>query len=119
MPFHVVVQSSYLRYRSAVNERKERLTVTVDSELVRAGRAAVKAGQADSVSAWVNAALAEHAAKERRLAAMARAIAAYEARFGPILAHELSAQAQADRASARMVRGKVRKSGRGGRRRAA
>ena len=42
--------------------RKERLTVTVDLALVQAGQDAVAAGRAESVSAWVNLALAERAA---------------------------------------------------------
>jgi len=86
--------------------KKERLTVTVDPALVRAGNEAVAAGRAGSLSAWVNLALAERAAKERRLRAMADAIAAYEAEHGEITAHELLAQERADREAARVVRGK-------------
>jgi hypothetical protein len=86
--------------------RRERLTVTVDPALIRAGQAAVASGQAESVSAWVNRALAERAAKERRLAAMGDAIAAYEAEAGGISAEELSVQIRADRESAIVVRGK-------------
>jgi hypothetical protein len=84
---------------------KERLTVTVDPVLVRAGNAAVKAGYAESLSAWVNIALADRAAKERRLRAMGEAIGAYEAEFGMITAEELAAQERADERSARVVRG--------------
>ena len=84
---------------------KTRLTVTVDPALVRAGNAAVKAGDADSLSAWVNTALVDRAAKERRLRAMGEAIAAYEAEFGVITAEELAAQARTDRESARVLRG--------------
>ena len=62
--------------------RKERLTVTVDREVVAAGQEAVASGRADSLSAWVNLALTERAEKERRLQAMAAAVAAYEAEFG-------------------------------------
>jgi hypothetical protein len=96
--------------------RRARLTVTVDPAFIQAGQNAVTAGHAESVSAWVNLALAERVAKERRLAAMADAIAAYEGEFGPISAAELSAQARVDRESAIVVRGKPRASGRGGRR---
>ena len=84
---------------------KERLTVTVDPHLVEAGNDAVIEGRVDSLSAWVNAALAERVAKERRLRALAETIAAYEARFGVITPEELTAQARADRATARVVRG--------------
>ena len=84
---------------------KQRLTVTVDPALVRAGHEAVKAGDAESLSAWVNVALADRAAKERRLRAMGEAVAAYEAEFGMITAEELAAQERADRRSARVARG--------------
>jgi hypothetical protein len=84
---------------------KERLTVTVDPHLVQAGVDAVAEGRVESVSAWVNLALAERAAKDRRLRALADAVAAYERAFGPITADELAAQQRADRASARVVRG--------------
>jgi hypothetical protein len=73
-----------------MTKRKERLTVTVDRALVRAANAAVAAGRAHSLSGWVNLALEERASKERRLAAMADAIAAFEARFGAIKPEELS-----------------------------
>jgi Arc/MetJ-type ribon-helix-helix transcriptional regulator len=83
---------------------KQRLTVTVDPHLVRAGNDAVEDGSVDSLSAWVNLALAERAAKDRRLAALADAVSAYEAQFGSITSEELAAQARADRVAARVVR---------------
>jgi hypothetical protein len=88
--------------------RKERLTVTVDPALVAAGNAAVAEGRAESLSAWVNAALHERVAKERALAALAEAIHAYEEEFGEISARELADQARADRESAIVVRGSVK-----------
>ena len=54
---------------------KERLTVTVDSELVEAANQAVADGRVASLSGWVNLALAERAAKERRLRTLAQAVA--------------------------------------------
>ena len=84
---------------------KERLTVTVDPELIEAGNDAVAEGRADSLSAWVNAALAERVGRERRLVALAAAVAAYEERFGAISAQELADQARTDRESAIVVRG--------------
>jgi nucleoid-associated protein YgaU len=84
--------------------RKERVTVTVDRALIEAGSRAVKAGKAESLSGWVNLALAERVAKERRLRAMAEALALYEAEFGAISQAELIAQERADRRSARAVR---------------
>ncbi len=79
-----------------MTQRKERLTVTVDRALVRAGAKAVAAGNADSLSAWVNRAMAERAEKERRLQALAGAVALYEAEFGVISDAELVAQERAD-----------------------
>jgi Arc/MetJ-type ribon-helix-helix transcriptional regulator len=80
--------------------RKERLTVTVDPQLVRAANAAVKAGRVSSLSGWVNLALTERAAKDARLQAMAEAIAAYEAEVGEITAEEIEAQRREDRVGA-------------------
>src|SRR5262249_28869640 len=92
--------------------KKERLTVTVDRGLVRAANEAVSAGRASSLSSWVNLALAERAAKERRLKAMSEAVAAYEAKFGEITEEELTAQSRADRRSAIIIRGRSRFVGR-------
>jgi Arc/MetJ-type ribon-helix-helix transcriptional regulator len=86
-------------------DRKERLTVTIDPDLVAAANEAVAAGRAGSLSGWVNLALAERAAKERRLRAMAAAVAAYEAEFGKISAAEMEAQRRADERNAVVVRG--------------
>ncbi len=85
--------------------RKARLTVTVDANLVDAGNRAVKTGRADSLSGWVNAALAEREDKERRLRAMAEAVAAYEAEFGVISDQEMAAQQRSDDKNAIVVRG--------------
>jgi Arc/MetJ-type ribon-helix-helix transcriptional regulator len=89
--------------------RKERLTVTVDPELVEAGNRAVASGRAESLSSWVNGALAERAARERRLGALAAAITEYEAEFGEITAEELEVQRRADRRDATVVRGRRRR----------
>ena len=91
-----------------MTKRKERLTVTLDPALVAAAQEAVSAGRAESVSAWVSTALAERAAKERRLLALAEAIAVYEEDFGEISEQELVEQARADRTSAVVVRGPAR-----------
>ena len=88
-----------------MSPRKERLTVTVDPALLQAGTDAVAASGAESLSAWVNLALTERAAKDQRLRALGQAIEAYEAKFGVISAEELAAQDRDDRRSARVVRG--------------
>ena len=84
---------------------KDSLTVTVDPRFVEAGNEAVAEGRAASLSAWVNLALAERTAKERRLKALGDAVASFEAQFGVITAEELEAQRRADSASARVARG--------------
>jgi hypothetical protein len=83
---------------------KERLTVTVDSELIKAANQAVTEGRVGSLSGWVNLALTERADKERRLRTLAEVIAAYEEEFGEITDGELAAQQRADRRNASPVR---------------
>ena len=90
---------------------KERLTVTVDPELIEAGNQAVAEGRAASLSGWVGLALAERATKERRLRALAEAVARYEEVFGEITAAELAAQQRADRQAAIAVRPRRRRRG--------
>jgi hypothetical protein len=77
--------------------KKQRLTVTVDGALLKAANDAVRSGRASSVSAWVNLALEQQAARERRLRAMADAIAAYEEVHGIISDEEIDRQRRADR----------------------
>jgi hypothetical protein len=67
------------------------MTVTLDSDLIAAGNAAVAVGKADSVTSWVNDAVRLHTERERRLQALALAIADYEAEFGVITAQEMAA----------------------------
>jgi Arc/MetJ-type ribon-helix-helix transcriptional regulator len=94
---------------------KERLTVTVNPQFVEAGNEAVAEGRAESLSAWVNLALAERTAKERRLKALGNAVASFEAQFGVITAEELEAQRRADSAAARVARGGTRRRAKTGR----
>ncbi len=93
-----------------MTKRKERLTVTVDPDLVVAGNKAVAEGRADSLSGWVNGALLDWAARDRRLEALAGAIADYEAEFGEITDAEMAAVQRADRETAVVVRGRPRRS---------
>lgn len=58
---------------------RSRITVTVDQETVRAAEAAVAAGRAPSVSAWVGAAMAERARRE----SLAEVLAGIRAELGP------------------------------------
>jgi len=90
--------------------RKERLTVTVDPDLIEAGNQAVAAGLAESLSGWVNAALVERAIRDRRLQSLSDAITTYEADHGQITADEMAAQTRRDREEAAVVRGSRRTS---------
>jgi hypothetical protein len=58
---------------------RSRVTVTVDQETVRTAEAAVAAGRAPSVSAWVAAAMSERARRER----LADVLADIRAELGP------------------------------------
>ena len=88
-----------------MTSRKKRLTVTVDPALVEEGQRAVAAGQADSVSAWVSAALEDRILRDRKLALLAAAVVDYEEEFGEITVEEIARQRRADREDARVVRG--------------
>ncbi|MFK4088672.1 hypothetical protein ACI2LF_31450 [Kribbella sp. NPDC020789] len=85
---------------------KEKLSVTVDQDVVEAARAAVSAGRVGSVSAWVNDALHRQLAHERRLQALDRFIADYEAENGVITEEDIAEAQRAVRARAVVVRGK-------------
>ncbi len=83
--------------------------MTVDPDLIDAGNTAVADGRAESLSGWVNAALVDRAARDRRLAALAGVIADYEAEFGEISDEEMAALQRADREAALVVRGRRRR----------
>jgi hypothetical protein len=89
-----------------MSTRKQRLTVTVDPELVEAGNRAVASGDADSLSAWVSTALADKVRSDRQLERLRSAIDDYEAEFGEITADEIATQRRADREEAVVVRGR-------------
>lgn len=92
--------------------RKQRLTITVDPELIEAGQRAVESGRADSVSGWVSAALEDKVRRDRKLAHLATAVADYEKEFGEITTEEILSQQRADREDAVVVRGQRRQAGR-------
>ena len=85
---------------------KERLSASVDAELLAAAQGAVDRGEAESVSAWVNEALRLKADHDRRLAALDDFLAAYEAEYGVITEQEMHDAARRARAGAVVVRGR-------------
>jgi Arc/MetJ-type ribon-helix-helix transcriptional regulator len=84
---------------------KQRLSASVDVDLVEAAEAAVARGLAGSVSAWVNDALRLKLEQDRRLAALADFVTAYESEYGAITDEELRQAARRTRARAVVVRG--------------
>ncbi len=84
---------------------RERLSATVESDLLAAGRAAVAAGRAESLSAWVNDALRRQLEHEQRLHAFDEFLTEYEAEHGVITEQEMAEAGKHDRANARVVRG--------------
>jgi Arc/MetJ-type ribon-helix-helix transcriptional regulator len=84
---------------------KERLSASVDADLMSAAQDAVVGGRAESVSAWVNDALRLKADRDRRLAALDVFIAEYEAENGEITEQEMAEAARRARARAVVVRG--------------
>ncbi len=84
---------------------RERLSATVEGELLEAGRAAVAEGRAESVSAWVNDALRLKADHDRRMRALDEFIAAYEKEHGVISDDEIRQAKRRARARAVVVRG--------------
>lgn len=87
-----------------MTSKKQRLTVTVDPELVQAGQTAVESGEAESVSGWVSAALEERVQRDQKLRLLESAIAAFEDEFGEITPEEIASQQRADREQATVLR---------------
>jgi len=83
---------------------KQRLSASVDAELMQAGQEAVAEGRAESMSAWVNDALRLKAHHDRRMRALDEFIAAYEAEHGEITEEEIRDAARRARAGATVVR---------------
>jgi Arc/MetJ-type ribon-helix-helix transcriptional regulator len=84
---------------------KQRLTVTLDPELIEAGQHAVESGAANSVSGWVSAALEDKIRRDSKLALLAAAISDFEAEHGEITAEEIAVQKRLDRTEATVIRG--------------
>jgi Arc/MetJ-type ribon-helix-helix transcriptional regulator len=92
---------------------KERLSASVDADLVAVAHDAVAQGHTESVSAWVNDALRLKADRDRRLGALDAFIAAYEAEHGEISEEEMAETARRARGRAVVVRGPRRRGSRG------
>jgi hypothetical protein len=84
--------------------QRERLSASVEAELLAAGRAAVAEGRAPNLSAWVNEALGRQAAHDRRMQALDEFLAAYESEHGEITDDEMRAATRRARERAVVVR---------------
>lgn len=84
---------------------KQRLSASVDADLVAVAQEAVTGGRAESISAWVNDALRLKADHDRRLQALDDFLAAYEAEHGEITEDEMRDAARRARERAIVVRG--------------
>lgn len=85
--------------------RKQRLSASVDADLVDAAHAAVTDGRAENLSAWVNEALRRQADHDRRMQALDEFLAAYEAEHGEITDDEVRDATRRARTRAVVVRG--------------
>lgn len=84
---------------------RERLSASVEADLIAAGRAAVAAGRADSLSGWVNEALRRQADHDQRMIALDEFLRAYEAEHGEITEREIEEATRRSRSQAVVVRG--------------
>ena len=78
--------------------------MTIDADLLDEASAAVNDGDASSVSAWVNQAMADKSEHRQRLKALGEAIADYEAEYGKITDEEREEQRRLDKIAAEQVR---------------
>jgi hypothetical protein len=96
---------------------RERLSASVEADLLAAGRAEVAAGRAENLSAWVNEALARQAAHDQRMRALDDFLAAFEAEHGEITDEEMAAATRRARGRAVVVRAPAARRARPSRRR--
>jgi hypothetical protein len=83
---------------------KQRLSASVDADLLRAAETAARHGRVATVSAWVNDALRLKLEHDRRLQALDAFIGAYETEHGVITAEEMELAARRARHRAVSVR---------------
>jgi len=93
---------------------KQRLSASIDTELLQAAQTAVDKGRASSVSAWVNDALRLKAEHDRRMDALDSFLAAYEAEHGVITEVEIDEAVRRAQSRATVVRSAPDKTGKSG-----
>ncbi len=86
---------------------KQRLSASVDADLLAAATVASQRGRVRTISAWVNDALRLKLEHDQRLQALASFIDAYEAGHGEISQAEMDRAARSARSRAATVRGRA------------
>lgn len=84
---------------------KQRLSASVDAELIAAAERAAASGIVPTVSAWVNDAMRLKLEHDRRLQALAQFIAEYESEHGEITGEKMVAASREAKRRAVSVRG--------------
>lgn len=84
---------------------KQRLSASVDADLLHIAQEAVASGRAESLSAWVNQALRLKAEHDKKMEDLEHFIAEYEAEHGEITAEEIAAASRRAKGRATVVRG--------------
>ena len=84
---------------------KQRLSASVDAELIAAAESAAKRGEVATVSAWVNDAMRLKLEHDRRLQALAAYVADYEAEHGEITSEDIAWAGREARRRSVSVRG--------------
>jgi len=85
---------------------KQRLSASVDADLIHAAEAAAKRGEVANVSAWVNEAMRLKLEHDRGLALLADVIAEFEAEHGEITAEDIEKAKREARSRAWSIRGR-------------
>jgi len=83
---------------------RQRLSASIEADVLASGRAAVAQGRAENLSAWVNDALRRQAEHDRRMSALDDLIDDYEAEHGEITEDEVRDATRRTRARAVVVR---------------
>lgn len=86
---------------------RQRLSATVEAEVLRAAQHAVAEGRAESLSAWVNDALKRQAEHDRRMKVLDAAFRWYESEYGVITEKDIREATRHFRARAIRVRPRI------------
>ena len=96
---------------------KQRLSASVDADLIAAAEAAARRGDARTLSAWVNDALRLKLEHDQRMQALGAFIDAYETEHGEISRDEIDRATRAARTRSLPARALAKRRSRGGEKR--